>query len=95
MGIIALKAMAKGPWTKDADRSKYKKCWYEPIDDPQLAKLALSWTLSQGVTAALPPCEEKLFRLAVEHGTNCKELTNLELAELEKTAKSLQPIFTA
>jgi aryl-alcohol dehydrogenase-like predicted oxidoreductase len=29
MGILALKAMAKGPWPEGADRSKYP-CWYEP-----------------------------------------------------------------
>ena len=96
MGILALKAIARQKWqSEEGKRQDYKKCWYEPIDDPQLVKLALSWTLSQEITAALPPGEEKLFRLAVELATNCKKLTNLELAELEKTAKSLQPIFAA
>ena len=31
MGILALKAMAKGPWPEGADRTKYPKCWYEPL----------------------------------------------------------------
>ena len=35
MGILALKAMAKGPWEKGADRSKYPKCWYEPLITPE------------------------------------------------------------
>ncbi|NMC42138.1 MAG: aldo/keto reductase [Bacteroidales bacterium] len=31
LGIISLKSMAKGPWPQGADRSKYPKCWYEPL----------------------------------------------------------------
>lgn len=94
MGILALKAMALQKWQNDeGKRKKYGKCWYEPIDDPKFAKLALSWTLSQGITSALPPGDEKLFRLALELAPNCKKLTKSELAELETTAKSLQPIL--
>ena len=52
MGIIALKAMAKQRWQGPR---RYKKTWYEPIDERELARKALSWTLSQGVTAAIPP----------------------------------------
>jgi aryl-alcohol dehydrogenase-like predicted oxidoreductase len=94
MGILAIKAMALQKWQNDqAKRKEYSKCWYEPIDNPKLAKLALSWTLSQGVTAALPPGDEKLFRLALELAPNCKKLKESELDELETTAKSLQPIL--
>ena len=94
MGILALKAMALQKWQNDeGKRKEYGKCWYEPIDDPKLAKLALSWTLSQGVTSALPPGDEKLFRLALELAPGCKKPTKSELTELETTAKSLQPIL--
>jgi aryl-alcohol dehydrogenase-like predicted oxidoreductase len=31
MGILALKAMAKGPWPHGADKTRYPKCWYEPL----------------------------------------------------------------
>src|ERR1035437_6482265 len=46
MGIIALKAMAKGPWPKDADRSKFKKCWYEPLTIEEDIRMGLRFTLS-------------------------------------------------
>jgi aryl-alcohol dehydrogenase-like predicted oxidoreductase len=36
MGILALKAMAKSPWPKDAV-NKISKCWYEPLSDPEEA----------------------------------------------------------
>jgi aryl-alcohol dehydrogenase-like predicted oxidoreductase len=96
MGILALKALARQKWqSEQGKRQDYKKCWYEPIDDPQLAKLALSWTLSQGITAALPPGEEKPFRMAVELAPDCKKLSDTELAELENASKILHPLFTA
>ena len=31
MGILALKAMAKGPWPKGFENKEYPKCWYEPL----------------------------------------------------------------
>ncbi|MCE5341241.1 MAG: aldo/keto reductase [Planctomycetaceae bacterium] len=96
MGILALKAMAKQKWDNDESpkRKAYSKCWYEPLDDPELAKLALNWTLSQRITAALPPGEEKLFRLAMELAPNYRTITAEQTSQLEKAAKDFQPIFT-
>ena len=37
MGILALKAMARGPWPKGAKRDTYPKCWYEPLATPDAA----------------------------------------------------------
>ena len=34
MGILCLKAMAKGPWPEGAAK-RYAKCWYEPLDTPE------------------------------------------------------------
>ena len=95
MGILALKAMAKQKWQNEQSpqRQAYQKCWYEPIDDPELARLALSWTLSQGITAAVSPGEEKLFRMALELAPACKKITAGEITQLESIAKSLQPIL--
>jgi aryl-alcohol dehydrogenase-like predicted oxidoreductase len=92
MGILALKAMARRQWPKDAEK-KYQNCWYEPIDEPELARLALSWTLSQGITAALPPGDEKLFRMALELAPKCKPPTPDEIALLQKTATETDPLF--
>jgi aryl-alcohol dehydrogenase-like predicted oxidoreductase len=92
MGILALKAMARGPWPANAEK-KYAKCWYEPIDDPHLAKLALTWTLSQPVTAAIPPGEEKLFKMALSFVPQITALTESQLAELEKAANAQPAVF--
>ena len=94
MGILALKAIAKQKWaSEEGKRQDYKKCWYEPIDELHTAKLAQSWTLYHGVTEALPPGEEKLFRLAADIAPECRAINDSEIAELREYAKSLVPIF--
>jgi aryl-alcohol dehydrogenase-like predicted oxidoreductase len=92
MGIIALKAMAKQSWRGP---KRYKKCWYEPIDERELARKALSWTLAQGVSVAIPPGEESLWQMAVELGPECSEPTGNELAELEQVARRCKVIFSS
>jgi len=95
MGILALKAMARQNWQSEPDKKKYPKCWYEPISDPLLAKPALSWTLSQpDVTAAIPPGEEQLYRIALEVASDWKKISPAEISQLEKTAAQLKPIFS-
>jgi aryl-alcohol dehydrogenase-like predicted oxidoreductase len=95
MGILALKAMAKQKWQNDEDRKAYPKCWYEPISKPEIASIALRWTLSQGVTAAIPPGEEKLFRMALAIAATYKDLPADELSILEKLTVGLRHIFSA
>ncbi len=67
MARMALKALAFGKWPAampEADRP-YPKCWYQPIDDPEMARLALRFTLNQEITAAIPPGDERIFDLAL------------------------------
>lgn len=89
---LALKGMAMTRWEQGEDRS-YKKCWYRPIDDPVLADLAWRWTLSQPITAAVPPGDAKLFKLAVDIAERFKPLTADEGLELRRRAEGLKPIF--
>jgi aryl-alcohol dehydrogenase-like predicted oxidoreductase len=95
MGRLALKAMALTRWpknTKRGDRS-HPKCWYKPVDDPALAALALRWTLGQGVTAAIPPGDEELFRIALNVGSLEADLAPAEVTALRTVADDLDPIF--
>jgi aryl-alcohol dehydrogenase-like predicted oxidoreductase len=93
MGVIALKAMARQRWQGDRDQ-RWPKCWYEPISERGLARKSLSWTLAQGVSTAVPPGEESLYRLAVELGPDCRKPTRDELSELERIAAACEPIFS-
>lgn len=92
MGILALKAMARTAWAADAERD-YPKCWYQPLSDPKLADLALRFTLSEPITAALPPGDERSFELAMSIAETYKPLTQQERAELRAAAEGLKPIF--
>jgi aryl-alcohol dehydrogenase-like predicted oxidoreductase len=92
---LAIKAMAHGPWRKKDER-KYPNCWYRPIEDRALAKQALRFTLSEGVTAAVPPGDVRLFRMALELAS--EGLPPLEAAErdaLMESSRGLRPLMRA
>lgn len=91
---LALKAMAYTPWAKDEERG-YPKCWYKPISDPGLAELALRFTLSEDITAAVPPGDERLFRIALNAAGGFTPLTDTERQELVRRAQKLEPLFKA
>ncbi len=93
MGILALKAMAKGPWQEGADRTGYPKCWYEPLMSPEDITMGLRFTLSHPVTAAIPPGEEKLFRQALSVSGNLKPLKKSEINAIKEKALKGVPLF--
>jgi aryl-alcohol dehydrogenase-like predicted oxidoreductase len=93
VGRLALKAMARTHWKPDATRD-YPHCWYEPLTDPHWAEMALRFTLSQPITAAVPPGDPRLVRWAVEFAQRFRPISTEEVAELEEYARSLQPIFS-
>jgi len=95
MGILAIKSLAKQQWQEQSNRDRYPKCWYEPAADPFLAQSALNWTLSQGVTAAVPPSNEGLFKLAALLGPHVHKINKKESEQLKELSKSLMPIFRA
>ncbi len=94
VGCLALKAMARTSWKDDKPRP-FPHCWYEPLSDPRHAGLALRFTLNQPVTAAIPPGDPRLFRLALDLSDDVRPLDAGELAELRAYGHDLQPIFRA
>jgi predicted aldo/keto reductase-like oxidoreductase len=92
---LALKAMAKQSWPKDSPlRETYRKCWYEPLVEPAEASLGLRFTLNKPVTSAIPPGDERLFRLAVDLALkNLSPLSGSEEAQLMALAADVNPIF--
>lgn len=93
VGRLALKAMAKTKWAEGADR-KYPKAWYEPIDEEALASQALRFTLSQDITAAIPPGDINLFRWAVKTANDFTPITEEEEKTLREKSEGLAPIFS-
>jgi aryl-alcohol dehydrogenase-like predicted oxidoreductase len=94
VGILALKAMAKTTWPADQKKDHPEpKCWYQPATFPDQASLGLRWTLGHPITAAIPPGDEKYFRLAMEVAQNYKPLEPHEEQALLSGGKGLEPIF--
>ena len=93
MGILALKAMAAGPWKEGADRTKYPKCWYEPLTDQEDIRMGLRFTLSHPVTAAVPPGDENLFKIALKVSDNLSPLKKEEIQFMKEKALKGTPLF--
>jgi aryl-alcohol dehydrogenase-like predicted oxidoreductase len=95
MARLALKALAYTPWPKGAARAerKYPKCWYQPVDDRELAAKALRFTLSEDITAAVPPGDERLFRMALEIAAGFKPLSVAERRQLMAQTQNVEPLF--
>jgi aryl-alcohol dehydrogenase-like predicted oxidoreductase len=91
---MALKGMARTNWAEGAARP-YPKCWYEPLTDREQAVLALRWTLSQPITAAVPPGEAPLFRMALDIAEQFQPLSDEEIARVQEMAAALDPLFRA
>jgi aryl-alcohol dehydrogenase-like predicted oxidoreductase len=91
---LALKSLARQRWPKDdPSRKEYSKCWYQPLTEREEARLGLYFTLSQPVTAAIPPGEESLFRMAVDLAMSLKPISIDDIEKVKQMAKSLNPIF--
>src|SRR3984885_5113722 len=94
MGILALKSMAKTVWPADQKKNHPEpKCWYQPAAFPDEASLGLRWTLGHPVTAAIPPGDEKYFRLAMDVAQNYRPLEQHEEHALLARATGVEPIF--
>ncbi len=94
---LALKALAHTPWPKGTDRKKseYPKCWYKPVDDPELARKALRFTLSEDITAAIPPGDARIYEMALKIAAGFTPLSPREREDLLASAKGAAPIFRA
>ena len=78
-GILALKGMAKTVWPADQRHNHPEpKCWYQPARFPDEASLGLRWTLDHPIAAAIPPGDERYFRLAMDVAQDYKPLEPAE-----------------
>lgn len=94
MGILALKGMAKTTWGADQKQNHPQpKCWYQPAAFPDEASLGLRWTLGHPITAAIPPGDERYFRLAMDVAQNYKPLEAHEEQALLSGGHGVEPIF--
>jgi len=90
MGILALKSLSKRRVEEGEERS-WPKCWYHPVDTAEDAALALRFTLSRPVTAAVAPGHEQLFLWACDGADHFRPLSDAEEAELARRSDGLVP----
>jgi predicted aldo/keto reductase-like oxidoreductase len=93
LGRIAIKGLANR--AKDPKDDDYPKCWYRPIfDDPELAELALRFTMSQDVHTAVSPGDVRMLRLGLsiveKYNGAPPPLSPDELAGLKKRAAEVE-----
>jgi aryl-alcohol dehydrogenase-like predicted oxidoreductase len=94
MGVLCLKSMAKTVWPAGVKKNHPEpKCWYQPAAFPDEASLGLRWTLSHPITAAIPPGDERYFRLAMDVAQRYKPLEPNEEQALLSGGKGVEPIF--
>ncbi len=89
---LAIKSMAHGRWHKE-DRRRFPKCWYRPITDRVQTRDALRFTLSEDVTAVVPPGDARLFRMALELAEDLPPLSPEERNVLLEAARGVRPLF--
>ncbi len=91
---LALKALARTRVPHGQKRT-HEKCWYVPVTDRSLAEQALRFTLSQEITAAIPPGDENLYRMALDLAAAFRPISESEQKQLLAGTKGVEPIFRA
>jgi hypothetical protein len=84
--------LARGPWPHGVEKN-YPKAWYQPIDALEEARKAVRFTLSEDVTAAVPPGDIRLYRLAVNLAAEFQPLTGEERAKILAGTEGILPLF--
>jgi aryl-alcohol dehydrogenase-like predicted oxidoreductase len=93
--ILALKALARSMWPASMPPSErpYPKCWYQPLDDPERAAMALRFTLSLPAVSAITPGDIRLFRMAAGLTSSLKPISDAEISQMMHWDPDLQTIF--
>jgi len=89
---LALKALAHTPWAAGEEKA-YPKCWYKPLDEREAARRSLCFTLSQPITAAIPPGDERLFAMALDLACEFEAQDEEERKATLEAAKGIEPLF--
>ena len=92
MAALALKTLAKRALQQGEER-KRPKCWYVPVESYDEAELAVRFTLSKPITAAVTPGHAELFEWACDAADRFRPLSKDEEALVQRRSKGLPLIF--
>jgi aryl-alcohol dehydrogenase-like predicted oxidoreductase len=94
VGLLALKGMARTKWPEGlAPEDRPFQTWYEPITEEEIASLAMRFTLSLPVSAAIPPGNAKLWDVAMRVAQDPQPLSAQEEKRVRELAAATDPIF--
>jgi len=90
IGVIAMKAIAKGPWP---DEKRPYKTWYQPFDTQKEIDEALWFALSQDVTTATSSSDIGLATMMIDAAERFTPMSKGEQMELASKVSSFKPLF--
>jgi len=93
IGVIAIKAIARGRWTTNSRRYQ---TWYEPLDEQEDIDGALWFTLSQEGVATCPlACDVTLWPKTISAAERFRELDEHEQKQTTEHLRSIgvKPLF--
>ena len=92
VAILAIKTLAKRK-LKEGEKRKRPKCWYAPIESFDEALMAVRFTLSLPVTAAVSPGYADLLWWMCDAAEMFKPLSEEEMKSIAEKSVGLEPIF--
>ena len=90
LGVIAMKAAAKGPWLTD---ERPYNTWYQPFDTQMEVDEAIRFTLSQYVTTAASSSDIRIAKMMIEAAERYTPIKEKEQLELLRKASSYKALF--
>jgi len=90
LGVIAMKAAAKGPWPTDA---RPYRTWYQPFTTQREIDDAVWFTLSQAVTTAASSSDVRIATMMLDAAERYTPLSEAEQMALLQKAASYRPLF--
>lgn len=90
IGVIAMKAIAKGPWPDD---KKPYDTWYQPFDTQKEIDDALFFTLSQDVTTATSSSDIRLATMMIDAAERFEPMAKERQGELVSRFAAQKPLF--
>ena len=92
MGVLAMKALSKGPWPKGMERTR--QWWYRATETQEEANAAMRFSLSHKcVAAGIPPSFLDLLYKAIEAGRSYRPISEAETNKLKDTAATCLSLF--
>ena len=89
IGVIAMKAVAKGPYPGGRTRN----CWYQPFTEKNEIKEALRYTLSQPLTTAATSSDMEIAKMTLDAAENFEPMDKGEQKALIARAADWKPLF--